>query len=361
MRATDPPAGDEKSFPVTVFPNRFAKSKREQRFEIDELRDFVLSKQKRSKHRLPLIKLASFGDTPNESNCLRYDANVTIAYGIEVDYDREVIAFDRFVKKLRRATIRALIYTSPSCTPTRPRVRIILPFRKPLPRARLKRRGKFVSRIDGLFGGNVFGGESWTLSQTYYVGRDLSNADADFRAVVVKGDYIDERPDLERFEAISNRARQKVKANCAVAPRATKRAINRTNRNPYQSFGDEALLDSASEALSIMDYRERHGGKGVHHTQRDVSYQLIKRGLPDQEVIELVLTATLALPVAVKDNWNQKEEHKRIVRLCTGAHRRLAREQLQLLSLPRESRKVTLTFDEFLVRQRKQLEKIFRD
>jgi hypothetical protein len=352
------PTRNHKPLFVTVFPNRFAKRKRVQMMTLDELRALVLSTNKRIKDRLPLIKLARFGDEPNDNKCLRYDANVRIVYGIEVDYDREVIPFDKFVAKLRRTGIKALVYTSPSCTPTRPRVRILLPFKKSLKRTQLKRRGIYVSMIDGLFGGNVFGAESWKLSQTYYIGRDLSNSDADFRAVVIEGDYIDERPDLERFETISNKVRQKTKQIWIEKfPIKTTTSIvqQRADRNVWQRFKDEGVLDDAAEALGWMDYKERHGGKGVHHTQRDVVYHAIGCGLPDDDVIELVLTTTMALPDAI--HWNRKQEHKKIIKLCIGAHRRLAEEQAMIL--PHLSAGVVVPLDEYRKRQHQRLAGIF--
>lgn len=349
------------SFPVTIFANRFAMVRpRQEHMTLDGLRDFVLGKQKRTKDRLPLIKLASFGDIVTEEGCFRSDANVTKVFGAEADYDRELITFGQFVAKLRKLKIRTLVYTSPSCTAARPRVRIILPFKKPLRRNQFHQRAIFLSRIDGLFGGNVFGNESWTLSQTYYTGRDLSNKDADFRAVVIGGDYIDERPDLKRFEAISVTARQKAMQAYAETMRAKtgnlmvrRNSINRNGeRNSYQRHGDK-LYGDALDVLACMDYRERHGGKGIHRTQRDVSYQLIALGMSDDEVIEWIMAATLAIPEAAK--WNHAGWRKRIEKLCRGAHRRLERERQEMLSMAVQDDRKKLSFEQHRARQQEQL------
>jgi hypothetical protein len=356
------------SFTVTMFPDRFAKRKRECQLTLDELCDFVLSKKKRTKHRLPLIKLASFGETRNENDCLRYDANVTMVSGVDLDYDREKIPFDDFSAKLRATGLHAALYTSPSCTPTRPRIRIILPLKNPLPREHLYRRAAFASRIDGLFGGNVFGSESWTLSQTYYVGRDLSNADADFRAMVIEGDYIDERPDLYHLETTSDAARQKKQAPTNTPHANTAKALGvapgtavrqSDDRNLYQRHGDEALYGDADAALASMSYGDKDG-RGVHHTQLIVSYQLIAQGMPDEEVIERILTATSALPEAVDLNWNRESEREEIKRLCRGAHRRLEREAQELLSMPvqEQDHRRVLSLDEHRIRQRAHIAKV---
>ena len=100
-----------------------------------------------------------------------------------------------------------------------------------------------------------------------------------------------------------------------------------------------------------MDYREKHGGIGVHHSQRDISYQLIANGMPDKEVIELLMTATFALPEAIK--WDRKEELRRITKLCRGAHARLAREESEAIEMPSPDGRTMLSIEEFRSRQRK--------
>ena len=78
------------------------------------------------------------------------------------------------------------------------------------------------------------------------------------------------------------------------------------NRNEFYRHFTDVLVGNVSDGIDPMDYREKHGGIGVHHSQRDISYQLIANGMPDKEVIELLMTATFALPEAIK--WDRKEE-----------------------------------------------------
>jgi predicted P-loop ATPase len=87
--------------------------------------------------------------------------------------------------------LKALIYTSPSHSPEKPRWRILAPLSRPLPAAL---RSKLMARLNGVFGG-VFSGETWTLSQAYYFG-SVDNNPA-HRCEYYGGDYIDFRDDLD--------------------------------------------------------------------------------------------------------------------------------------------------------------------
>ena len=67
------------------------------------------------------MKLATFGDVRTEARCLRHDGNVKSVYGAEADYDGEAMGFDEAVARIRDAGIAAILYTSPSHTPAKPR------------------------------------------------------------------------------------------------------------------------------------------------------------------------------------------------------------------------------------------------
>jgi hypothetical protein len=115
---------------------------------------------------LPLVKLAAFGDRRSSKGSLRHDKNVLEVSGVEIDYDGEQLPLDEAVKTLAAAEVPALLYSSPSHRPERPRWRILAPFSKPCPP---ERRSQMVGRIAGLFPVEM-GAESWTLSQAYFYG-----------------------------------------------------------------------------------------------------------------------------------------------------------------------------------------------
>ncbi len=115
----------------------------------------------------PLIKLAMFSSHRTAAHSLRHDANVTWVTGIEGDYDRGEVRMEQAVEMLERAGVRAVLHSSASSTPEKPRWRVLCPLsdkRTPDARAAL------VARLNGVLGG-ILANESFTLSQAYYVGR----------------------------------------------------------------------------------------------------------------------------------------------------------------------------------------------
>jgi putative DNA primase/helicase len=187
---------------VTVFRDVFATIKFTADRTLHEIRQRVLTKSGLSKHDLPLLKLAIFGDQPNDEDCLRYDQNVQKITGIELDYDDEKISFDDALSALRKLRISALLYTSPSHKPDAPHWRILAPTSRP---RHTGLRTKLLARLNGylkqkLGAETVAGGESFTLSQAYFYG--FVRGAPDHKAEVIEGTFIDERDDdLAMYEA----------------------------------------------------------------------------------------------------------------------------------------------------------------
>lgn len=149
-----------------------------------------------SKTDCQLISLSTFGDrrsvkfdgTPGG---FRHQANVTGCYGAELDYDGETIPYEEAGQRLADAGIEALIYTSPSYEPSAPRWRVILPFHECMtPEARTEA----VERVNGLFGG-ILNGESFTLSQPFYVGPVIGKQ---WKSATIEGGPVLGRADLAR-------------------------------------------------------------------------------------------------------------------------------------------------------------------
>jgi hypothetical protein len=181
---------DDHRFTVTFFPDEYAYSLSVKETTLAELHEMVVSTSAAQKSKLPWLKLARFGDKRSNKS-LRNNDNVEVITGIELDYDGEKMTFDEAVAIINQARLTALLYTSPSHTPSAPRWRAILPTSHPLPP---EMRDKFVARVNGIFGG-TFDGVSFTKSQAYYFG--YINGNGDHRAEIVRGDYIDERTDLD--------------------------------------------------------------------------------------------------------------------------------------------------------------------
>lgn len=144
-----------------------------------------------SKRACPLLKLATFGDRPNDKGNLRHDGNVDQVFGIEADYDAELVTPAEGAALLRAAGVRAVIYTSASHgvinapkSKGGPRWRVLAPLAGPVAPAE---RAELVSLINGALGG-ILAGESWVLSQTYYFGAVKGVA---YEVHVVEGEPID--------------------------------------------------------------------------------------------------------------------------------------------------------------------------
>ena len=324
------PSGNIDKVAVTFFADQYAYELTTKLLTLVEVRDLVLATQRRTKARLPWLKLAAFGSKRSKNNSLRHDPNVTGFSGIELDYDREEMSFDEAVAILKAMKIRCLIYTSPSHTDKAPRWRILIPVSRKLA---LKMRGKLCARVNGRFGG-VFGSESFTLSQSYYFGLAKDNPAPHHRAVVIDGRFIDLADDLYKFEKNGwPKDRQQADKPPAdgVSAKIERAIASRRLRKPtnvYQQHRHDLIFGEAEEMLACMRFKGKNGNS-IHETQRDVSYALVRQGVPDDEVIGLILAATLALPEARR--WNPKLVRDRYVKkLVKGAHVRIAKEEHEL-------------------------------
>ncbi len=124
-------------------------------------------------------------NTAKRKNSLRTDLNTLQVSGIEGDHDSGDISFEDAVERIRKAGVRALLYTSASYIPrSKERWRILAPLsrnREPEVRAKL------CARLNGLFDGKL-AGESFTISQAYLYGH---LRDCEHRVMVLDGKYLD--------------------------------------------------------------------------------------------------------------------------------------------------------------------------
>jgi P4 family phage/plasmid primase-like protien len=141
----------------------------------------------------PLVSLCEYGTLLSNSATrpiLRHAANVVRAYGAELDYDGELISPERGAAMLEAARLCTVIYTSPSHTPAKPRWRAILPFSEAAPP---EKRGEYLARANRALGG-IASRESFTLSQSFYIGRVRG---ADYQVYQIEGRCVDQAVDLE--------------------------------------------------------------------------------------------------------------------------------------------------------------------
>jgi P4 family phage/plasmid primase-like protien len=187
---------DKHKFSVTLFTDQFARKKDLRQWTLAEMRDAVLSTSAPTKRDLPWLKLATFGSKKTKKGSFRHDENAVSVSGLELDYDAMLVSFDEVVARLSELGIRTLVYTSPSNTKTQPKFRIIAPLSCDLPPLARK---IHAARLAGALG-ITFDPASFALSQSFYYGAARDNGEADHRAVVVDGDFIDLRDDLAQFD-----------------------------------------------------------------------------------------------------------------------------------------------------------------
>jgi predicted P-loop ATPase len=188
---------------VTFFQDEYATTLTTDELTLADLAERIQCASAREKSRLPWLKLARFGKQRSDAGSLRHDANVDEISGIEIDYDIEEVSFERVIAALKTIRIEALVYTSASHTPDKPRWRVLCPTSKHLPP---QRRAVLVKRLNGylkvaLGVEQVAKSESFALSQSYFFGWVCDAPKPHHGAAVVYGDYVDLRDDLESFEA----------------------------------------------------------------------------------------------------------------------------------------------------------------
>jgi hypothetical protein len=180
----------EHKLDVTFFWDEAAQRKRGDSLTLPELCGLIRGTTAPSKGELPFVKLARFGDKRSPKNSLRHNANVLEVTGCELDYDAGQVSFEEAIETARQHRLLCLIYTSASYTAEKPKWRIVCPASQA---AEPGERAKWVARVNGLFGG-IFAPESFVLSQSYFFGHVNT---PEHRAVIVDGDFIDLREDLD--------------------------------------------------------------------------------------------------------------------------------------------------------------------
>jgi hypothetical protein len=177
-----PPVADiDFQIQFSTFQDRFGKAVTSEQMSWESFHNqFKHPTEYASKQACPLLKLARFGETRTDKGSLRHDSNVLEVYGIEGDYDGEKISPEWAANTLKELGIKAIVYTSASHTPEKPRWRVLFPFSQPLPP---NKRDHWVSLANSLLDG-VLARESWTLSQAFYYGKVKGGA---YQCHVIEG------------------------------------------------------------------------------------------------------------------------------------------------------------------------------
>ncbi len=182
--------------PCTLFNDVHAKQKEDVLWSDDLLDDDLAYS---TKHSCPLIKFARFGDKLTSKDSYRSDDNVIALYGVEADYDEGALPMDAVAAALELAGVTCHLYTSASNTLDKPRWRLLLPFAQEYTGTASEMRAwrEVALRKAEYIVGCRFAGESYTLSQAYYIGQVAGSC---FDQYHYEGVCIDEMVDITACE-----------------------------------------------------------------------------------------------------------------------------------------------------------------
>lgn len=176
---------------ITVFESLHAQSRNPVEIEWPALCSYLANPPEyAAKGLCPLFKLSTFGDIYSPKGSLRHDANVLAISGVEGDHDAETMTPEDAYWRLQNAGVQALIYTSASNAPGKPRWRAVAPASQAYTPSVHR---ELVGRLNGLLDG-ALSSESFTLSQSYYFGRVTG---VPYVAYATQGQPIDLVPGLQ--------------------------------------------------------------------------------------------------------------------------------------------------------------------
>ena len=276
---------------VTFFADMQAQGRTPGEMPLPWLAEMIGQETALSKMELPWLKLQSFGDKASDRFCLRNDANVLEISGIEIEHDAGEISFETAIATMRTAKIRCLLYTSPSWVEgVKEKWRILLPTSKRLPP---EAHARLLPRANGVFEGKI-SGECFTLSQAYLFGHLVGAA---HREVVLDGDFIDSRDDLDAGAMV----KQKHQVNLATGATSLSGAYTK-----------EELVDNILR------------GGPLHESLAGLSAKLAASGMKEEAIITYLQDLMTRSKAPTDQRWH--ERHDDIPRLAESAVTKYGRD-----------------------------------
>jgi putative DNA primase/helicase len=287
---------------------------------------------------LPLFSAGRFGRKRTAKNSLRHDANVTEIAAVVIDYDAGRTSLADAAEAFRKARLAALLVTSPSYTTAAPRWRAILPLTQPLTvrntttRALSAHYGQLVSRVAGILP-DAPGAESWTLSQSWYLGGLADNPDHGVLLLEDGNGDPDTRTDLDAT------ARPKPPPAPHAKP-AHKRRAKLPQSNGQDTSGahpsdpDETADDPCVDAqVPLADALHALGdaAPGIHQAALIAAGKLIAAGNGKATVEAILRNALERRPEAERDDrWRARYDD--VARIVDWAAEREAEMNAALAS-----------------------------
>lgn len=165
----------------TIFPNLSGAVARQVKGTWQSLEEQAMDPASHAtKQAMPLLKLATFGDSRSANGSLRHTNNMQQVFGLEVEHDAGEMSPGVAAKLLADSGITAVVYTTPSHTPERPRWRALLPLSSP---CAVGDRHKHVGMVNAILNG-ALAPESFTAAQSFYFGKVENKP---YEAIPVRG------------------------------------------------------------------------------------------------------------------------------------------------------------------------------
>ena len=305
--ATHTPSPLDTAICITVFPDVFAREKYPEFVSLNAFAERLRDTRAASKAELPLFSPGSYDRKRTAAKALRHDNNLVELFAVVGDYDGEKLSVDAARAALATVGVCAVVVTSPSHTPERPRWRVICPLSDPLNRARANASGfelaeyhRLASRLAGVFADNI-AAESWNRSQGWYIG--TVNGAPDHQVHLVLGACLDLLAELDATARPRPKPPVKVRAKRGISRRrAEPIPIPGTEGSPSQTqIPDAALALDVRDALAAIT-----DGEGSHQALVGLAGKLVAQGLPKSTVIDLLTYAADQRPDAGRDAGWQK-------------------------------------------------------
>ena len=189
----------------------------------------------------PLIKLGTYGAFSRANDLLS-------AEGLELDYDDGQITPEQAADLLRAEGLRAIVCSTYTSAPDKPKWRAFLPLSKPYA---AKHRAALVGAVDSILG-HVIAPESYREKQIFFIGR---NPESDYSVIQCEGECLDTLPAMQ--QAARDYLAEK-KAEALAAANVKTEALQRA-RVEKVAGGQVSIIQSFNESYDLFTIIGNHG------------------------------------------------------------------------------------------------------
>ena len=281
---------------ITLFPDLSAVERDSEYAPLRKFSERLRDTRAPTKGMQPLFSPCSYDNKRTSKKSLRHDANVRECFCGVGDYDLEKMSFDDAVAAAKRAGIACVIVTTASHTPAKPRWRVIAPLQQPLSRSgTLREQARLISWLGGVFADSI-STESWTLSQSWYVG--TIDGAPDHRVALLDGDWLDQRDDLAataRAKPTQAKLAAKPRTKPALRPAAAQSEVGKLPGDDDQT-GTALVPPEITALLAAISAGERS-----HDALVSVAGKFAVQGMPIETAEEILLDAADQRPEAGRD------------------------------------------------------------